>query len=296
MIVGPIQFTFMYCELRGSPRRHISSPRTACRHGLASAPPYSRGQLWVSQPFAARRGQNSRAKAACASLPGPSFAISSQSGGSASSRKPRSSRRKASSSSLQAKSTAARAPPRAPTVGERSGSGNANRAARAPGPRRGAHAKGATAGRSWSTLAGPMPAPQVPTTVPDFVRAFREAFGPRQLIALGERRISYEDAAQHSARLARGLLAHGLAKGARVGVWMPNGPDWVLAWLAAARIGCVVVPINTFSRPRELRHGLHHADVHALLMARHLFGEDALARLEACAPSLARAAAGALHA
>src|SRR5262245_11811623 len=105
MIVGPTQLTFMYCELRGSPQRHISSPRIACRHGVASPPPYSRGQLCVSQPRSARRGQNSRAKAACASLPGPSLAISSQSAGRLSARKARSSTRKARSSSLHWKST-----------------------------------------------------------------------------------------------------------------------------------------------------------------------------------------------
>src|SRR5262245_14121322 len=140
-----------------------------------------------------------------------------------------------------------------------------------------------------------MQPPPVPTTVPDFVRAFHEAFGPRPLIALGEKRITYAEASLRSAQIARGLLACGLGKGTRIGVWMPNGPDWVVAWLAAARIGCVVVPINTFSKPRELRHVLHHADVHALLMARHLFGEDALARLEASAPTLACAAAGAIR-
>jgi acyl-CoA synthetase (AMP-forming)/AMP-acid ligase II len=35
-------------------------------------------------------------------------------------------------------------------------------------------------------------------------------------------------------------------------VLLPNGPDWVGAWLAATRIGCVAVPINTFYKPRDL--------------------------------------------
>src|SRR5262249_57610288 len=76
MIVGPIQFTFMYCEPRGSPRRHISSPRIAWRHGLASLPPYSRGQLRGSPPLSPRRGQNSPADAASPSLPRPALATS----------------------------------------------------------------------------------------------------------------------------------------------------------------------------------------------------------------------------
>jgi acyl-CoA synthetase (AMP-forming)/AMP-acid ligase II len=136
-----------------------------------------------------------------------------------------------------------------------------------------------------------MPLQECPATVPEFIRTRREAFGDRPLILLGDRQITYAEADARSARLARGLLASGLAKGARVGVLMPNGPEWVVAWLAAARIGCVVVPLNTFSKPRELAFVLRHADVHALLAVPRLLGNDYLARLEACASGLAAARA-----
>jgi len=136
-----------------------------------------------------------------------------------------------------------------------------------------------------------MPFPPYPPTVPEFIRTRREAFGSRPLIVLGEQRIGYAEADELSGRLARGLVALGLAKGARVGLLMPNGPDWVVAWLAAARIGCVVVPINTFSRPRELAFVLRHADVHALLCVPRIVGNDSLERLESAAPGLAAAGA-----
>jgi acyl-CoA synthetase (AMP-forming)/AMP-acid ligase II len=132
--------------------------------------------------------------------------------------------------------------------------------------------------------------PPYPPSVPEFLRTRCEAFGSRPLILLGERRITYAEADALSARLARGLLALGLAKGSRVGVLMPNGPDWVVAWLAAARIGCVVVPINTFSKPGELAFVLRHADVHALLCVSRYLGNDYLERLEVAAPALASAA------
>ncbi len=44
-IVGPIQFTFMYCGPRGSPTAHISSPRMKCSQSSPALPPYS---VWVS--------------------------------------------------------------------------------------------------------------------------------------------------------------------------------------------------------------------------------------------------------
>jgi acyl-CoA synthetase (AMP-forming)/AMP-acid ligase II len=92
-----------------------------------------------------------------------------------------------------------------------------------------------------------------------------QQFGERRLISLGERRIGYAEAAAESAQLARGLLARGVGKGTRVGLLFPNGPDWVISWLAAARIGALVVPLNTFYKARELGWTLRHADVHTLL-------------------------------
>ena len=132
--------------------------------------------------------------------------------------------------------------------------------------------------------------------VPAMLREQVARFGPRPLCVLGERRISYADADAESARLARGLLARGVAKGARVGVLFPNGPEWICAWLAASRIGAVVVPLNTFYKPRELGYVLRHADVHTLLTTPRLLGNDYLERLEAAAPSLARHAEGPLFA
>jgi acyl-CoA synthetase (AMP-forming)/AMP-acid ligase II len=86
--------------------------------------------------------------------------------------------------------------------------------------------------------------------------------------------------------LARGLLASGAGKGTRVGLLAPNGPDWILGWLAAARIGCVVSLLNTYYRERELGWILRHADVQVLLTVDRHLGHDYLDRLEAIAPGL----------
>lgn len=135
-----------------------------------------------------------------------------------------------------------------------------------------------------------MPFPAYPPTVPHFLADCVQRFGERPLILLDERRIDYREADAESARLARGLLARGIGKGSRVAVLMPNGPDWVVAWLAAARIGAVVVPINTFYKPRELGWILQHSDVEVLLCWARLLGNDYLERLESVAPGLRRLA------
>ncbi len=139
-----------------------------------------------------------------------------------------------------------------------------------------------------------MPFPDYEPSLPVFLRTRVERFGERPLIALNDARITYGEAADQSARLARGLLAAGVTKGTRVGLLMPNGPDWIVAWLAAARIGAIVVPLNTFYKPRELGWVLKHADVHTLLSVSSLLSNDYVARLETAVPELAGQEAGAL--
>jgi acyl-CoA synthetase (AMP-forming)/AMP-acid ligase II len=124
-------------------------------------------------------------------------------------------------------------------------------------------------------------------TVGAFIRRRAAEIGDQQLIVLGSRSLTYAQAEERSTALAHGLLDAGIGKGSHVGVLMPNGPDWVTVWLAAARIGAVLVPINTFYKPRELAWVLHHADVSTLLTVDRYLGHDYLERLEESAPSLA---------
>jgi acyl-CoA synthetase (AMP-forming)/AMP-acid ligase II len=131
-----------------------------------------------------------------------------------------------------------------------------------------------------------MPFPDFEPTTPHFVATRCERFGERPCILLGARRLSYAEVEAESARLARGLLASGVDKGTRVGLMMANGPDWVVAWLAVTRIGAVLVPLNTFYKPRELGWVLAHADVHTLLTADRFLNNDYLDCLETCAPGL----------
>src|SRR5262245_38170109 len=99
--------------------------------------------------------------------------------------------------------------------------------------------------------------------------------------------LAFGEAERRSRRLARGLLAAGVGKGTRVALLLPNGPDWVLAWLAASRIGALVVPLNTFYQARELGFVLRHADVQLLLTSARFLTNDYLERLEKFAPELA---------
>ncbi len=117
------------------------------------------------------------------------------------------------------------------------------------------------------------------TTLAPLLRA-RVATDPdRPLLICDADRLTYSEAERRSAELARGLLALGAGKGTHVGLLHPNGADFVVGALAAARIGAVVVPFSTFSTARELREQLVHSDTHILLAIDRFRSHDYVQRL-----------------
>ncbi|KAA0114988.1 class I adenylate-forming enzyme family protein [Mycolicibacterium sp. P9-22] len=98
------------------------------------------------------------------------------------------------------------------------------------------------------------------------------------LICDGER-LSYAEADRRSAELAGGLVALGAGKGTHVGLLHPNGADFVVGMLAAARLGAVVVPFSTFQTTAELKSQLIDSDTEFLLAASSFRQHDYRQRL-----------------
>lgn len=111
-------------------------------------------------------------------------------------------------------------------------------------------------------------------TVAGVLRTQARSRGAHTLLVCDSERLSYGEADHRSAMLARGLIALGAGKGTHVGVLFPNGGPWVIAMLAAARIGAVVVPFSTFATTSELATQLAHADVEIMLSASSYRGHD----------------------
>src|SRR5260370_11289814 len=80
-------------------------------------------------------------------------------------------------------------------------------------------------------------------------------------------RATYAQLWDATTQLARGLLAHGVERGHRVGVWSPNRFEWVIAQYATARIGAILVNINPAYKAVELEFALNQAGVSLLLLA-----------------------------
>jgi acyl-CoA synthetase (AMP-forming)/AMP-acid ligase II len=117
------------------------------------------------------------------------------------------------------------------------------------------------------------------TTVGAVLRARARTCGEHALLVCDADRLSYADAERRSARLARGLVAMGAGKGTHVGVLYPNGSAFVVAMMAAARIGATVIPFSTFATAPEMREQLAHADVEILLAAESYRSHDYRQRL-----------------
>ncbi len=84
--------------------------------------------------------------------------------------------------------------------------------------------------------------------------------------------------------LALGLLAAGLGKGDRVGIWAPNCPQWTLTQYATAKIGAILVNINPAYRAHELRYVLGQAGIHTLIAAPAFKSSDYAAMIEQVRP------------
>jgi fatty-acyl-CoA synthase len=93
-------------------------------------------------------------------------------------------------------------------------------------------------------------------------------------------------------RCARALMAEGVAKGDRVGIWSPNNAEWVIVQFATARIGAILVNLNPSYRAHELEYALRQSGCSFLVNALGFKDADYVELLAAVdAPSLRRTVA-----
>jgi fatty-acyl-CoA synthase len=81
-------------------------------------------------------------------------------------------------------------------------------------------------------------------------------------------RASYEALWDETTLVARALMAIGVARGDRVGLWSPNRYEWVVVQYAAARIGAILVNLNPAYKTAELEYALLQSEASVLFLAR----------------------------
>ncbi len=79
-------------------------------------------------------------------------------------------------------------------------------------------------------------------------------------------RFTYSEFNERVDRMAKGLMYIGVGKDDKVGIWANNVPDWMTFMFATAKIGAVLVTINTNYKAGELEYLLKNADIHTLCM------------------------------
>jgi fatty-acyl-CoA synthase len=114
-----------------------------------------------------------------------------------------------------------------------------------------------------SRSAGPTDVPLLTETIGADLDRVVAAHGEREALVdhASGRRWSYRELAEEVDAVALGLLALGVAKGDRVGIWSPNCPEWTLVQYATAKIGAILVTVNPAYRTHELEFVLNQSEV-----------------------------------
>src|SRR5438309_3366169 len=94
-------------------------------------------------------------------------------------------------------------------------------------------------------------------------------FGDREALVAAHQdyRATYGELVEQCEEVARGLMARGVKKGDRVGIWSPNRYEWVIVQYATAAMGAILVNINPAYRTSELEYALQQSGISFLVLA-----------------------------
>jgi fatty-acyl-CoA synthase len=124
--------------------------------------------------------------------------------------------------------------------------------------------------RLLSYAHGTSTTPLLGETIGENLRRTVERVGDHEALVVRSQgyRATYRELWAATGAIARGLMALGVKKGDRVGIWSPNRFEWVVVQYATARMGAILVNINPAYRTSELEYALRQSGVSVLLYAR----------------------------
>jgi fatty-acyl-CoA synthase len=113
-------------------------------------------------------------------------------------------------------------------------------------------------------------------------------FGDREALVscAQEQRYTYSELGAAVDDLGCALMAAGLAKGDRIGIWSPNCVEWTLVQYATAKLGAILVNVNPAYRTSELGYALKHSECRMLVAAPAFKTSDYRAMVHEVRPSL----------
>ncbi len=109
--------------------------------------------------------------------------------------------------------------------------------------------------------------------------------GDKIFLRFKDRTFTYSDMSRLSNRCANAFSDHGVTRGDKISIMLPNCPEYLHVWFGSAKIGAVEVPINTSYKGEFLRHIVDQSDSKVLVIAREFLDrvkliEDALTKVE----------------
>src|SRR5712692_553875 len=116
-------------------------------------------------------------------------------------------------------------------------------------------------------------------TLPDLLDEMAKRHPDREAVVGATGRLTYGQWRARARELARGLHRLGVRRGDKVALLMPNRTEWLVVDFAVTLLGATLVPISTWSRPRELEYMLDHSDATTLITVERFAGQDYLGML-----------------
>jgi len=149
-----------------------------------------------------------------------------------------------------------------------------------------------------SYVHGASVAPFIGDTIGVYFDRIVERFAERDTLIVRHQQVrwTYRELKERVDAFAAGLLALGLKRGDRIGMWSPNNAEWVITQFATAKAGLILVNINPAYRLAELEYALNKAGSVALITATQFKSSDYVGMLRELAPGLASASPGNLRA
>ncbi|MDR3273153.1 MAG: AMP-binding protein [Flavobacteriaceae bacterium] len=121
--------------------------------------------------------------------------------------------------------------------------------------------------KKFSYVFGSSSTPLLGETIGQNLKSTVQKFPDREALVCVKQnyRATYQQFWNETTRLAKALIANGIAQGDRVGIWSPNRYEWVVLQYAVARVGAVLVTINPAYRTNELKFALRQSGVRMLV-------------------------------
>ena len=138
-----------------------------------------------------------------------------------------------------------------------------------------------------SYVSGPSDVPLLGETIGQCLDRIAARFSDHDALISCHQQIRYSFGELHAEveRVARGLLALGVSRGDRVGIWSPNCAEWLITQYAAAKAGAILVNVNPAYRLRELEYALVQSGASVLIAARRFRSADYVAMLRELVPT-----------